>query len=202
MLNSGMSGECATKTCPQPSLRRLTSGFWQLVLPITYDYPWLMTNPIRPTDDDARTTARNLMASAGFCAIATLDQAGAPVTARIAFGQASSGHPVSLISTLSNHTQALMRDPRASLLVGEPAGKGDPLTHPRLTLQANAVMIPRDAREFTDLRTGWLTRHPKSKLYIDFSDFLFARFDVTGAFLNGGFGKAFNLTPQDLGLVP
>lgn len=160
-----------------------------------------MTNPIRPTDDDARATARNLMARAPFCAIATLDEAGAPVTARIAFGQASEGHPVSLISTLSNHTQSLMRDPRASLLVGEPGSKGDPLTHPRLTLQVNAIMILRDAPEFPTLRIGWLARHPKSKLYIDFGDFLFARFDVTRGFLNGGFGKAFNLTPKDLGLA-
>ena len=47
----------------------------------------------------------------------------------------------------------------------------------------------------------WLRDHPKAKLYIGFGDFHFALFSVTGAFLNGGFGKAFFLTPVDLGLT-
>ena len=50
------------------------------------------------------------------------------------------------------------------------------------------------------LRDHYLAQRPKSKLYIDFADFFFARFDVTRAFLNGGFGKAFNLTHADLAL--
>ncbi len=160
-----------------------------------------MTNPIRPTDDDARALAQSLMRDARFCAIATLDEAGAPLTARIAFGQAKDGQPVSLISHLSHHTQALLRDPRCSLLVGEPGDKGDPLTHPRLTLQAKAQMIPRDHPDFERLQKGWLLSHPKSRLYIGFTDFVFARFEVSQAFLNGGFGKAFNLSTEDLGLT-
>lgn len=159
-----------------------------------------MTNPIRPTDDDARDLAQSLMRDARFCAVATLDDSGAPMTARIAFGRAATGEPISLISQLSHHTQALMRDPRCSLLVGEPGDRGDPLTHPRLTLQARAQMIARDDPEFGALQQGWLVSHPKSRLYIGFTDFLFARFDVSTAFLNGGFGKAFVLTPRDLGL--
>ena len=141
-----------------------------------------------------------LMRNARFCAIATLDETGAPMTARIAFGQAGDGAPVSLSSQLSHHTQALLRDPRCSLLVGEPGDKGDPLTHPRLTIQAEAQTIPRDAPDFAALQTEWLTSHPKSRLYIGFTDFLFVRFQVIHAFLNGGFGKAFTLTPGDLGL--
>ena len=161
-----------------------------------------MTNPIRPTDDEARAQARALMDKARFCAIATLNEDGSPMTARIAFGQDDAGIPISLVSTLSQHTQAVFRDPRVSLLVGEPLPKGDPLTHPRLTLQATAEMIPRDDPGFAAMQTGWLKRHPKSKLYIGFADFLFARFEVTDAFLNGGFGKAFVLTASDLALPP
>ncbi len=159
-----------------------------------------MTNLIRPTDDDTRSLARSLLSQARFCAIATLDDRGAPVSARIALGQGPDKAPISLVSQLSQHTQALMRDPRCSLLVGEPGPKGDPLTHPRLTVQATADMVLRDAAEFEEMQNGWLTSHPKSRLYIGFTDFLFARFSVTGAFLNGGFGKAFTLTPTDLGL--
>ncbi len=46
----------------------------------------------------------------------------------------------------------------------------------------------------------WLRDHPKAKLYIGFADFSFALFDVQSAYLNGGFGRAFVLTPGDLGL--
>ena len=160
-----------------------------------------MTNPIRPTDDDARALAQSLMDQARFCAIASLDKTGAPMTARIAFGQTTGHHPVSLISHLSHHTQALLQDPRCSLLVGEPGDKGDPLTHPRLTLQAKAQILPRDHPEFEGLQTSWSISHPKSRLYIGFTDFVFARFLVHQAFLNGGFGKAFKLIPEDLGLT-
>ena len=160
-----------------------------------------MTDPIRPTDDEARSLARALMSGARFCALATLDTTGAPQTARVALSNDPESGPVSLVSTLSQHTQALLADPRASLLVGEPGEKGDPLTHPRVTLQASAAPVRRTDPDFAGLRARWLETHPKSKLYIDFGDFLFLRFKVDAAFLNGGFGKAFTLTPSDLGLT-
>lgn len=158
-----------------------------------------MTNPIRPTDDDARAMARDLMAQARFAAIGVVQDA-APMVSRVAFGQALDGTPMTLISSLSQHAQALRADPAASLLIGEPGEKGDPLTHPRLTLQARARFVEHDTPTYEEMAAHWLRDHPKAKLYIGFGDFHFALFCVTGAFLNGGFGKAFFLTPVDLGL--
>lgn len=164
---------------------------------MTQDTP----SPIRPTDDAARKLARDLLGGAAFCAIGTLDpETGHPHVTRIAIGTTNKGAPVTLISSLSAHTRALQADSRCSLLLGEPGDKGDPLTHPRLTLQAVAHFIRRETPEHDACRTHWLDQHPKSKLYIDFGDFAFARFDVTAGHLNGGFGKAFTLTPADLGL--
>ena len=77
--------------------------------------------------------------------------------------------------------------------MGEPGPKGDPLTHPRLTLQARATRADKAA-----LRPSWLAAHPKTTLYYDFTDFLLLRLDPQGAHLNGGFGRAFRLTPEDL----
>ena len=51
------------------------------------------------------------------------------------------------------------------------------------------------------LRAHYLTHQPKAKLYIDFGDFSLVRLRVTKAHLNGGFGKAFILTPEDLGMA-
>ena len=157
------------------------------------------TDPIRPTDDGARALARMLLTQAGFAALAVLGPDGAPVVTRIGFGTAPGGTPMSLVSDLAAHTQAMAADPRVSLMVGEPGPRGDPLTFPRLTLQAEAELVGRERPEFAALADAWLARHRKAKLYIGFGDFRFARFKVTGAFLNGGFGRAFRLTPEDLG---
>lgn len=158
-----------------------------------------MTSPIRPTDDEARALARTLLDHATFAALGVIDPtSGAPLLSRIALACTADGTPVSLISSLSAHARALAENPACSLMVGEPEDRGDPLTHPRLTLQATAIAIPRQAEDFAGLRDHYLQLRPKSKLYIDFGDFYFLRFDPSGAFLNGGFGKAFNLTPADL----
>ncbi len=157
-------------------------------------------NPIRPTDDAARAMARDLIAAARHGALGVIDPAtGFPMVTRVAVGTDMAGLPVTFISTLSGHTRALADDPRASLLLGEPGGKGDPLTHPRLTLLATAERVA-DAAAHAALAQRWLDDHPKAKLYIGFSDFAFWRFRVQAAYMNGGFGRAFVLTPQDLNL--
>ncbi len=154
-------------------------------------------------DDALRATARTLLARARFAALAVLEpETGAPFVSRVALGQAPDGAPLSLVSALSQHTAALGQNPAASLLVGEPGAKGDPLTHPRLSLQCQAAFVPRQAPEFIALRATWLERHPKAKLYIDFADFSFVRFRVSAAFLNAGFGRASLLGPTDLGIEP
>jgi len=146
---------------------------------------------LRPVDDEAREIARGLLLHARFGALGVLID-GAPFVTRIAVQ--AEGALISLVSTLSQHTTGLKADPRCSLLIGEPQGKGDPLTHPRLTLQANATLVGRDEA----LRARWLKTHPKAKLYIDFGDFGFVRFQVQTAFLNGGFGYACKLSSEDI----
>lgn len=158
-------------------------------------------SPIRPTDDEARQLARDLIEQARFAALAVIDpDTGAPLVTRVAFGTTPQGAPLTLISDLSHHTRALKADPVASLLVGEPGARGDPLTHPRLTLQVQARFLRHGQDGHEDMAAHWLRDHPKSKLYIGFADFAFALFDVRAAYLNGGFGRAFVLTPADLGL--
>lgn len=157
-------------------------------------------DPIRPTDDEARTLAQELMRAARIAALAVVLGDGRPQVTRIALGQAPDGTPLALLSDLSAHSRALRADPRASLLLGEPGPKGDPLTHPRLTLDARALFVAPESPDRTALLHHWLEQHPKAKVYAGFADFRLVRFAVSGGFLNGGFGKAFRLTPEDLGL--
>ncbi|MFB2531202.1 HugZ family protein [Paracoccus sp. p3-h83] len=158
----------------------------------------MATDPIRPTDDQARAMAQGLLHGARHAALAVLDPAtGAPSISRIALQVDASGQPVTLISGLAAHTRALAADPRAALLVGEPGAKGDPLIHPRLSINVRAQFMEKGA-EHDLLCARWLAIQPKAKLYIDLPDFRFVRLVMTSALLNGGFGRAFRLTAADL----
>ena len=157
-----------------------------------------MSNPIRPTDDEARQVAQQIMQSAQYAALSVLDDRNFPFVSRIAFGLSQKNTPLSLVSTLSNHTQHMIQNSHVSILIGEPGPRGDPLTYPRLTLQATAHFLHRHDPKFANQRTEWLKIHPKSRLYIDFTDFQFVQFSVVRAYLNGGFGKAYDLSTEDL----
>lgn len=152
---------------------------------------------IRETDDEARAVAQDLLRRARHGALGVIcPETQGPLVTRVSVGTDGDGHPVTLISELSLHTRALRRNPRCSLLVGEPGPRGDALIHPRLTLQCDAIEADKEA-----LKPLFLLQHPKATLYYDFSDFHLFGLHVVAAHLNGGFGKAFRLTPEDLALV-
>lgn len=155
--------------------------------------------PLLDTDDAARKLARDLIARARFGALGVHDpDTGDPFVSRIAVGLDTECRPLTLISELSAHTAALRANSACSLLLGEPGPKGDPLTYPRITLQARARFVPRASAEHGALRAAYLESHPKAQLYVDFADFSFVRLLPHGALLNGGFGKAYRLRPEDL----
>lgn len=157
------------------------------------------SSPFHPVDETARCLTRDLIEGATYGALATLrPNLGVPSVSRIALATDEAGSPVTLISTLADHTAALRANPVCALLIGEPGNTGDPLTHPRLTLHAEATFVARENAEHTRLRSRYLTLRPKSKLYVDFTDFSFVRFAISDAVLNGGFGKAWRLAPSDL----
>ena len=102
------------------------------------------------------------------------------------YGLDERGRPIFLISTMAMHTQNLQADPRASLLVTQPAGDGDPLGASRVTLVGNVVTIPE--AEVADARKLYLARYANSKYWVDFEDFSFYRMDVLDVYYVGGFG--------------
>jgi putative heme iron utilization protein len=156
-------------------------------------------DPVRDADPEALALARSLLAAARFAALAVTDPAdGLPGISRIAFGLGPEGTPMTLISSLSAHHGALLANPACALMVGEPGEKGDPLTHPRLMIKARAEFVAQDAADRAALRDHWLAAHPKAKLYIDFGDFGFVRFQPQSILLNGGFGKAFRIDPAQI----
>ena len=161
-----------------------------------------MPDLFQTPDDEALALVRLLLSESTHAALA-VQRPGAPgpSVTRIALACDPTGAPMSLISTLAPHTAALQADPACALLVGDPGAKGDPLTHPRLTLHATARFVPADAPERPALRAHYLAQRPKAQLYVDFADFGFVLFDMADGLLNAGFGKAYVLSPADLNLT-
>ncbi len=153
---------------------------------------------IRETDAEGITLAKTLMRTARYGALAALDpKTGAPLASRVGVATDLNGTPMILVSGLAAHTGAILADPRCSLLLGEP-GKGDPLAHPRISLACVARKLERGSEEQQRAARRYLNRHPKAKLYAELGDFNYFRLDVQQASLNGGFGKAYSLTRNDI----
>ena len=151
---------------------------------------------LQTVDQDVRRAAKQFLRTARHGSLATLDpETGTPMASRISLASDAAGNPLFLISQLSGHFRALEQDARASILLGEP-GKGDPLAHPRITVFGTASKVEPQQRDA--LRARFLARHPKAELYVDFGDFAFWRLNLDGASFNGGFGKAYAMTRDDL----
>src|SRR6185369_8575135 len=133
-----------------------------------------------------------------FGTLGTLDRnSGHPFASLVNIATDSDGAPLILVSKLATHTANLEVDGRASLLLAE-FGKGDALTHPRLTVLGDMSEVPRDSDDDARVRRRFLSSHPKSELYAGFGDFAFWRMSVVSAHLNSGFGRAADLTADDV----
>lgn len=151
--------------------------------------------PVRDTDDTARATTTALLRDMRHATLAVIDPAtGHPHLSRILCQADADGAPVALLSGIAAHSRALAAEPRAGLLVEAPAGRGDPMGWPRLSMQVVAAPLPMEPRR----RARWLERHPRSQLFLGLADFAFWRLAPLSGLLNAGFGAAFGLGGSDL----
>lgn len=155
---------------------------------------------VRPTDEASLKLARRLVREARHAALSVLEpETGHPFVSRVLVGTDVDGVPIMIASMLTTHMKALLADPRCSLLVGEP-GKGDPLAWPRITVRCEAQKIEHDTESDVRIRSRFLRRHPKAKLYASFRDFAFFRLVPKSASLNGGFGRAYIISGEELNI--
>jgi len=110
---------------------------------------------------------------------------GWPFASVMPYALDSEASPIFLISGMAIHTQNILADPRASLLVMQSGGDGDPLGSPRATLLGSVTRIDEPSAA---IRDAYLERHPQARYWIGFSDFSFFRLDVADVYFVGGFG--------------
>ena len=143
---------------------------------------------------EAIADAKRRMRLARTGALATLDATGgAPLATLVGVASDFDGAPLFLMSTLSRHTRNLAHDPRASLLLTGRHERGDPLNHPRVTLNGRVERCPAPRA-----KARYLQRNPKAGLYAGFADFAVFELRVEDVHFNGGFGRAAPLTPAEV----
>jgi heme iron utilization protein len=147
-----------------------------------------LSNQPSPPEPSFSERARTLVYLARIGSLSTVSrkQPGFPFGSVMPYGLDAQGRPIFLISTMAMHTQNLQTDPRASLLVTQADGEGDPLGASRVTLIGNVQTIPQS--EIADARKLYLERYANSKYWVDFEDFSFYRMDVVDVYYVGGFG--------------
>jgi hypothetical protein len=120
---------------------------------------------------------------------------GWPFGSVMPYGLDAQGQPVFLISTMAMHTQNLLGDPRASLLVTPPESRVDPLGAARVTLMGSVTKVPKE--ENAEVRACYLNRHANASYWVDYQDFGFFRMAITEMYFVGGFGSMGWVTPVD-----
>jgi heme iron utilization protein len=94
------------------------------------------------------------------------------------------GEPILLLSRLAWHTQNILADDRACLLLSDEAEKSDPLEGARVSLIGRVKSIERTGAE-----ARYFLKHPKARSYARFADFNFYRLNVETAHYVAGFGQ-------------
>lgn len=105
------------------------------------------------------------------------------------------GRPIFLISTMAVHTQNLLQDPRASLLITQPDAEGDPLGTARVTLLGKVSRVPEE--ELAGIRELYLAGYENARYWVDFDDFAFYRMDIVDVYFVGGFGMMGWITAEE-----
>ncbi len=132
--------------------------------------------------------ARTLVHLARIGSLSTLSnrQPGFPFGSVMPYGLDVLGRPIFLISTMAMHTQNLLANPRASLLITQPDSTGDPLGASRVTLVGTVSKIPQ--ADVAGARELYLARYANSKHWVDYEDFSFYRMEIVDVYFVGGFG--------------
>jgi putative heme iron utilization protein len=142
--------------------------------------------------EDPGFEARRIIRAAAAATLAT-QQEGQPFASLATPASAPDLSPLLWLSSLSEHTRHLQRDPRCALLFTGVAESANPQTAPRVTLTGMAEPITDPG-----LKARWLARHPYAALYADFADFGLWRITPLGALMVGGFARATRLRVAQL----
>jgi heme iron utilization protein len=147
------------------------------------------------TKRESLVAAKAMLAAARTATLSVIDpETGGPFGALVNVAVDGELRPIILTSTLSRHTQGLLKDGRASIMVqGVIPEDRDPLTEMRLTVTGTFA-----ASEAQAVRDCYLKRHPYAELYVDFGDFGFWHMVPEKMYVVAGFGRVYNFDMNEV----
>lgn len=133
-----------------------------------------------------------------MAALATLHR-GEPAVSMVPFVLNTEGVLLIHVSALATHTRDMQEHPRVSLMVmAEPDADSPPQALPRVSLQAEARMLPREGSEYEAAKARYLARFPDSAVTFELGDFAIVVLKPLSARLVAGFGRAHALAADTL----
>lgn len=143
---------------------------------------------------DAAAATRGWLLSTRYATLCTTSVkpavAGHPYGSVVPFALDARGRPFIYVANMAAHTGNLRRDPRASLLVRDPAAEGDPQASWRVTIMGRMARVDRASDEWPRLAARYRARVPRADVYRKTHSFDFWRMEAVDAVrFIGGFGR-------------
>ena len=150
-------------------------------------------------DRDSELTLARLIRNTRIAALATLHE-GEPNLAMVAFAFAGDFSAFYIhVSRLGKHMRDMEIDPHVSLLIAETDdGRPDPQTLARVSLKGGAEILPKDDRDYLQIKHLYLVRFPESEALFSLGDFNLWRITPTHGRFVAGIARAYNLGPEAL----
>lgn len=147
---------------------------------------------------DEQAALHALLSGQRQAALATL-HSGAPAVSMVAYALDGAGGFLLHLSALSQHTADIRADARVALLVCQPDdGQGNPLTLHRASIDGAAQPIARDDAAYNGSKARYLQRLPGATVTFALGDFTLFRVTPTGGRFIAGFGRAYDVAPEEL----
>jgi len=150
-------------------------------------------------DADSARLLRGLLDTCPVAALATLHR-GEPAVSMVPFVLPPGATRLLIhVSALATHTRDMREHPRVSVLViAEPHPATPPQALPRVALQADAAIVPREGEQYESAKVAYLARFADSAQMFELADFSIVTLQPVSARLVAGFGRAFSLVGEGL----
>jgi heme iron utilization protein len=144
-----------------------------------------------------------LQSSHGALGTVSVDEksAGWPFLSVVPYALTAQGEPYILTAGIAQHTRNMQADSRASIMIRENKGDGDPQTGWRLTLLGRMKKMAEDSvskEEYEVLSARYRERVPKADSYLAMHGFDYWRLDVERVRFIAGFGRITWLESGDI----
>ena len=149
-------------------------------------------------DSQSRQIFVRLVKERRIAALGTLYE-GAPLVSLVPFSATPNLSAIAVhVSWLAQHTKGLLEFEKVGLMIAEPDREGcNPQTLARLSIQGEAAPSAWTDPDYLNIRQSYLQKFPTAAFNFLLGDFLLVRIVPRSARLVTGFGKIFDLTPED-----